>query len=125
MSKRSLLRRVVMPNLMPVPQAVGTKTNLLTEVRIIIGEHLGVDIEDISLNSHFADDLALDPLDVLELIILVEERFPNLRVRQDRELSFFGDLIEQIQCVDNYGANCCNVGENRGAFDEADEAILQ
>ncbi len=90
-----------MSDLIPMPRAVMTKANLLTKVRTLVAEHLGVDVEDINPNSHFADDLGLDPLDVLELVILVEERFPNLEIMEGGELSFFDDLIEQIQFVDN------------------------
>jgi acyl carrier protein len=93
-----------MTNLMPVPQAAATKANVLSKVRTLVAEHLGVAIEAINLNSHFADDLGLDPLDVLELAILVEERFPNLEVMDGGELLFFGDLIEQIQFVDRQRA---------------------
>jgi acyl carrier protein len=93
-----------MTNLMHVPQAVVTKANFLTKVRTLVAEHLGVDIGDINHNTHFVDDLGLDPLDVLELVILVEERFPNLEVMDRGELSFFGDLIEQIQFVDSQRA---------------------
>jgi acyl carrier protein len=88
-----------MTNLITVPPRVATKANLLTKVRALVAEHLGIDVEDINLNSHFADDLGLDPLDVVELVILVEERFSNLEVIEGRELLFFGDLIEQIQFV--------------------------
>jgi acyl carrier protein len=90
-----------MSNLISLPRTVVTKANLLTELRTLVAEHLGVDVEDINLHSHFADDLGLDPLDVLELAILVEERFPNLEIMEGGELSFFGDLIEQIQFVDD------------------------
>jgi acyl carrier protein len=91
-------------NLIPVPQAMVTRANLLINVRTLVAQHLGVDAEDITLNSHFADDLGLDPLDVLELVILVEERFSNIEVMEGRELSFFGDLIEQIRFVDSQKA---------------------
>jgi acyl carrier protein len=93
-----------MTNLIAVPRAPVTKSNLVTKIRTLVAEHLGVDVEDINVNSHFADDLGLDPLDVLELAILVEERFPNLEIMEGGELSFFGDLIEQIQFVDNQRA---------------------
>jgi acyl carrier protein len=93
-----------MTDLIPMPRAVMTKANLVTKVRTLVAEHLGVDVEDINLNSHFADDLGLDPLDVLELVILVEERFPNLEVMEGGELSFFDDLIEQIQFLNNQTA---------------------
>jgi acyl carrier protein len=61
---------VIKTDLIPTPRAVMTKANLLTNVRALVAEHLGIDVEDINLNSHFADDLGLDPLDVLELVIL-------------------------------------------------------
>jgi acyl carrier protein len=90
-----------MTNLTPVPPRVVNKANLLPKLRTLVAEHLGLNVEDIKVNSHFADDLGLDPLDVLELVVLVEERFPDLEVIEGRELSFVDDLIEQIQYVDS------------------------
>jgi acyl carrier protein len=101
-----------MTNLIPGPPGVVTKANLLGKVRTLVAEHLGIDVEDINFNSHFADDLGLDPLDVVELVILVEERFPNVEVMEGQELLFFGDLIEQIQFMDNQRARMISWAES-------------
>src|SRR5262245_49534774 len=101
-----------MINLIPVPQGVVTKAKLLTEVRRLVAEQSGIDVEDINLDSHFANDIGLDPLDVLELIIFIEEQFPNLEVIERRELSFFGDLIEQIHFVYNQRIRMVSDGEH-------------
>ena len=90
-----------MTNLISGPRRVVANAKLLTKVRTLVVEQLGIDIEDINVNSHFANDFGLDPLDILELVILIEEQFPNLVVIERRELSCFADLIEQIQFVDN------------------------
>ncbi len=41
----------------------------------LIAEHLGVDAEEITAETSFADDLGADSLDVAELAIAVEDRF--------------------------------------------------
>jgi len=76
------------------------RARLFTEIRTLVAEHLGVDVGHITVDSHFEDDFGLDPLDVLELTIFLEEQFPQLEVAEDRELLTFDDLMNQIHFVD-------------------------
>ncbi len=48
-------------------------------VRIIVADRLGVDFEEISSTSQFADDLGADSLDVAELMMTLEDTF-NIEV---------------------------------------------
>lgn len=44
-------------------------------VKAIIVEQLGVNPEDVKMESHFVDDLGADSLDTVELVMALEEEF--------------------------------------------------
>lgn len=46
-----------------------------TSVREIIAEQLGINEEDILLESSFVEDLGADSLDIVELVMALEEEF--------------------------------------------------
>ncbi len=46
-----------------------------SEMKKIIAEQLGVDDEDIKMESSFVDDLGADSLDLVELIMALEESY--------------------------------------------------
>lgn len=48
---------------------------LENRVREIIAEQLGLDIEKVTLDATFIDDLGADSLDIVELIMSMEEEF--------------------------------------------------
>ncbi len=48
---------------------------MLDKVKEIIVEQLGVEVEQIKLESNFIDDLGADSLDTVELIMSFEEEF--------------------------------------------------
>jgi acyl carrier protein len=77
------------------------KADLLTKIRTVLAAHFGVDVKYITPDSHFANDLGLDWLDTIELIILVEEQFPNLEIVERWQIASVADLIRQIRIVDN------------------------
>jgi acyl carrier protein len=87
-----------MTSLTLTPRSSARKEGFLTsDIRACIAKHLGVDVEFISDESHFTDDLGLDWLDIIELIILLEERFADGRVTDEAEIEFVGDLINHIE----------------------------
>ena len=45
------------------------------KVRDIVVEQLGVEVEDVAIESTFIDDLGADSLDIVELIMAFEEEF--------------------------------------------------
>lgn len=45
------------------------------KVREIVVEQLGVEEDDVSMDSSFIDDLGADSLDIVELIMALEEEF--------------------------------------------------
>src|SRR6266566_7612762 len=69
-----------------------------TEIRTLIAEHLGVDIERVTDDAHFIGDLGADWLDHLELMIVIEDRF-GLEITEDNvdQIEAVGDLIRYIK----------------------------
>ena len=48
------------------------------KVREFIARYLGIDAERVTDEAHFRNDFDLDPLDQLELLILIEEEFSGV-----------------------------------------------
>ena len=46
-----------------------------TRVRIIVADHLSVDLKDISDSSSFTEDLGANSLDSVEILLALEEEF--------------------------------------------------
>ena len=73
------------------------------DVRTVIANQLGVDVKRVTDEAHFTDDLAADRLDRLELMIVIEDRFADVLIRDEDvdQLEVVGDLIRHIENVDN------------------------
>ena len=52
-----------------------TSSELATRIRAIVSDQLGVAAGEISAESHIADDLGADSLDVVELVMQLEDEF--------------------------------------------------
>ena len=63
---------------------------MLDKVREIIVEQLGVEADQVKLESNFIDDLGADSLDTVELIMAFEEEF---------EIEIPDDAAEKIKTV--------------------------
>ena len=61
-----------------IQQIPATKDRFI-EIRTLIAKHLDVDIERVTDEAHFIDDLGADWLDRLELMIMIEDRIRRLR----------------------------------------------
>jgi len=48
---------------------------ILDEVKEVVAEQLGVNIDEIKEDSKFVEDLGADSLDVVELVMALEEKF--------------------------------------------------
>ena len=74
------------------------ESSLTDKIRDFIAEHLSLDFKDINIDAHLNDDLGLDLLDVVELTILLEERFAcgNI-VNETDQIQFVRDLISHIE----------------------------
>jgi acyl carrier protein len=73
------------------------------DVRTLIANQLCVDVKRVTDEAHFTDDLGADWLDRLELMIVIEDRFPNVVIMDEDvdQIEVVGDLIRHIEDVDN------------------------
>ena len=71
---------------------------ILDRVKKIIAEQLGVEAEEITMDSSFVDDLGADSLDIVELIMALEEDFDIEFPDEDAEkIATVGDVVEYIR----------------------------
>jgi acyl carrier protein len=68
-------------------------------VRTLIAKYLGVDAKRVTDEAHFDDDLGLDWLDRLELMILIEDEFPDFELSDNdaNQIEVVGDLIRILK----------------------------
>ena len=70
---------------------------ILKKIKNIISEQLGVDQEEITMESSFMDDLGADSLDIVELVMALETEFDLEIPDEDAEkISTVGDVVEYI-----------------------------
>ena len=68
------------------------------KVRDIIAEQLGVDEDDIAMESSFIDDLGADSLDIVELIMALEEEFDmEIPDANAEKIVTVADVVEYIK----------------------------
>jgi acyl carrier protein len=68
------------------------------KVKKIIVEQLGVEEEDIALESSFIDDLGADSLDIVELIMALEEEFDlEIPDNEAEKITTVNDAVEYIK----------------------------
>lgn len=71
---------------------------IFDKVRDIVSEQLGIDAEEITMESSFVDDLGADSLDIVELIMALESEFDMEIPDEDAEkISTVGDVVEYIK----------------------------
>ena len=71
--------------------------NIFEKVKGIVTEQLGVDADEVSLETSF-DDLNADSLDVVELIMALEEEFDIEIPDEDAEkIKTVGDAVNYIK----------------------------
>ena len=66
------------------------------QVKKIVVEQLGVEAEDVKMESTFVDDLGADSLDIVELIMAFEEAF-NIEIPDEK-----AEKIKTVKDVVNY-----------------------
>ena len=92
-----------MTGLASIPGASALRGRFLkSRMYAFIAEHLGVDVKLISDETHIGDDFGLDYIDIVELTVLLEEKFAPGRVLNDTdEIECVGDLIRHIEMSDD------------------------
>ena len=71
---------------------------IFERVKDVIGEQLGIDdLESITMETTFIDDLGADSLDIVELIMALEEEFDlEIPEAEAEKISSVGDVVEYI-----------------------------
>jgi acyl carrier protein len=94
-----MLRRI--GNLfMTIQRPSGMKRDSTTrDIRTLIAKHLRVEVERVTDEARFLDDLGADWLDRLELMIAVEDQFTGLEIADDQvdRIEVVSDLIRYIE----------------------------
>ena len=71
---------------------------MLERLKRVIVEQLGVEENEITLDSSFIDDLGADSLDIVELIMALEEEFDIEIPDEDAEkILTVGDALDYIK----------------------------
>ncbi|MCD2346002.1 acyl carrier protein [Clostridium guangxiense] len=71
---------------------------IFEKVKDIIAEQLGLEKDEITMDSSFVDDLGADSLDIVELIMALEEEFDIEIPDEDAEkVSAVKDVVEYIK----------------------------
>ncbi|MCX7711047.1 MAG: acyl carrier protein [Clostridia bacterium] len=68
------------------------------KVKKIVVEQLGVEEDDITMESSFIDDLGADSLDIVELIMALEEEFDmEIPDSEAEKITTVGDAVDYIK----------------------------
>jgi len=71
---------------------------MFEKIKKIIVEQLGVDEDEVTMESSFIDDLGADSLDIVELIMALEEEFDiEIPDSEAEKISVVGDVVEYIK----------------------------
>ena len=74
----------------------------LEKLKEIIADVLNVEVNDITEDTTFVDDLGADSLDIFQIIMGIEETF-DIEIDNDdaEQISTVGDAVEQIKNARN------------------------
>ena len=72
---------------------------IFERVKEVIAEQLGVeDIENLTMETNFVDDLSADSLDIVELIMALEEEFDlEIPEAEAEKVVTIGNVVEYIE----------------------------
>ncbi len=71
---------------------------IFEKVQEKVAEQLGVDAEEVTMESSFIDDLGADSLDIVELLMALEEEFDiEIPDEEAEKLSTVNDVVEYIK----------------------------
>jgi len=73
---------------------------MFERLRDLISEKLGVEPEDITVETSFADDLEADSIALFELIMAIEEEF-DIEVEDEsiENISTVGDIVNYLEGI--------------------------
>jgi acyl carrier protein len=68
------------------------------KVRDIVAEQLGKDVNEVTANASFIDDLGADSLDIVELVMKMEEEFSiEIPDEEAEKIKTVNDVVEYIK----------------------------
>ncbi len=71
---------------------------IFEKVQEKVAEQLGIDAEEVALESSFIDDLGADSLDIVELLMALEEEFDiEIPDEEAEKLATVNDVVEYIK----------------------------
>jgi acyl carrier protein len=71
---------------------------IFEKVQEKVAEQLGVDADEVTLESSFIDDLGADSLDIVELLMALEEEFDiEIPDEEAEKLSTVSDVVDYIK----------------------------
>jgi acyl carrier protein len=71
---------------------------IFDKIKDIITEQLGLESEEVTMDSLFIDDLGADSLDIVELIMALEEEFDmEIPDEEAEKISTVGDVVSYIK----------------------------
>jgi acyl carrier protein len=67
-------------------------------VRTLVAKQVGVDLEFLTSETHFTNDLGADLLDRVELMLAIEAKFAGVEITHDdvEQIQVVGDLIRHL-----------------------------
>ncbi|AFK06029.1 MULTISPECIES: acyl carrier protein [Mesotoga] len=74
-----------------------TVDEVFDRVKTIISEKLGVEEDEIAMDSDLTEDLGADSLDLVDLVMALEDEFDfKVEDEQIENISTVGDIVESI-----------------------------
>jgi len=75
-----------------------TRDEILTSIKDILVDTLGVDEDKVTEEARFQEDLETDSLDLVELVMTMEEKF-GLKITDEEaaEIKTVGDAVDFVQ----------------------------
>ncbi len=73
---------------------------MFEEIRTIVAENLGVEENEITMESSFKDDLKADSLDLFEMVMALEETY-GIEIPTD-DLGQFETVADVIDYIENH-----------------------
>ena len=85
--------------LTPLQQATPLRNCFsIDDIRTLVAKQLGVDLEFVTSETHFTNDLGADLLDRVELMLAIEAKFAGVEITDDdvEQIQVVGDLIRHL-----------------------------
>jgi acyl carrier protein len=83
--------------LTPLQQATPLKECFsVNDLRTLVAKQLGVDIEFVTSEAHFTNDLGADLFDRVELMLAIEDQFAGVADDDVEQIQVVGDLIRHL-----------------------------